>query len=787
MHLIIRWRQRRAGFHPAMVAILMCLAALVVAARSVRATADETKAPTVPVEQSQQASQFEDPAEPFVPLRPRSPREEDHIRALALFAAGRVAEQKQNYAEALQNYERAYRFDPDALAALREIVPLAFNLDRQEEGVRYAIILAERSPNDANLLRRLAMYLTEDGDTERALGLYEKALSLQDEKDEKPPANAVLMYMEMGRLYFVAKKFDRAAEKFARVMQALDSPKEFGLSSEVEKALLNKGELTYQLFGEAFLEAHRPADAATAFEKANEFKAEESRNLYNQARTEAERKQHAQALAKLDTYLEKHFSDQGTGPYELYADVLGELGQEDQLAARLEKYRATDTENLPLSYFLAERYRAAGDLDKARPILETLIEQRKTRPPLEAITALLDIYRQENEPAKILTLLGNSVGRVGNLSPLGQSGSKLLADKPIAESVVVEAEKRLPAEGAEPTALDYGQWMAAALVASKLEEFDTADKLFDAAMQAEGVKPAEALVSWGLDLFAAGQYPRAIKVFERALNDKVLPENSAAISFYLAGALEMDGRTDDAIQRAQEAANLKQDSPRFASRVAWIQFHAKRLDDARKSYLALLDQYDKNHESPDVRDVMRDARLVLSNIAAMQGDQDQAEEWLEQVLDEFPEDAGALNDLGYLWADAGKHLQRALEMIQVAVAEDPKNMAYRDSLGWVLYRLGRYPEAVAELKVAAAVPEPDGVILDHLAEAQLLSGEIADAIETWRRAVTVYEQDGEPEEARQVSEKIKVAEAQATEKVAVPEPTPAEPDPKVSSKANAKP
>jgi tetratricopeptide (TPR) repeat protein len=168
----------------------------------------------------------------------------------------------------------------------------------------------------------------------------------------------------------------------------------------------------------------------------------------------------------------------------------------------------------------------------------------------------------------------------------------------------------------------------------------------------------------------------------------------------------------------------------------------------------------------------------------MQDDLDQAEEWLEQVLDEFPEDTGALNDLGYLWADAGKHLDRALEMIQVAVAEDPANMAYRDSLGWALLRLGRYSEAVAELKVAAGVPDPDGVILDHLAEAQLLNGEVAAAIESWRRALSLFEEEQDAEKAQQTREKIKLAEAKATENPSVPEPKPAE-TPSAADKAES--
>ncbi len=246
----------------------------------------------------------------------------------------------------------------------------------------------------------------------------------------------------------------------------------------------------------------------------------------------------------------------------------------------------------------------------------------------------------------------------------------------------------------------------------------------------------------------------------------MLPNDNPAIYFYLAGALEMSGRTDEAIEAARKAAELDKKSPRYASRAAWIQFHAKRLEEARQSYLALLEQFDKQYDSAEARDVMRDARLVLSNIEVMENHEPESEEWLEQVLDEFPEDPGALNDLGYLWAEAGKHLELAHDMIQVAVASDPKNMAYRDSLGWVLYRLGKYPEAIAELKVAAAVPEPDGVILDHLASAQLKNGDRSEAIATWKRAAAAFDHDGEAEQAKAVGEKIKQAEDQATEQEA---------------------
>jgi tetratricopeptide (TPR) repeat protein len=731
-----------------------------------------------PTDSPQDSLQLDDPVEPLVPLRPRTGREEDHVRALALFAAARVAEQKQDYEQALRNYQRTYRLDPDAVAALREIVPLSFNLGREEEGVRYAMLLAEREPADAGLLRRLAAYLTEDGETERALKFYEKAAALEDKAGAKPSAEAVLTWMEMGRLYFVAKQFDQAARYFAQVVSALENPKQFDLPSKVEEALLKRGELTYQLFGESFLEAGRVDEALAAFEKAQQLKDSPGQYLYNLARVDSKRKQPGQALAKLDRYFAGHYATQGTGPYELLEQLLAGLGLEDQLLKRLQASHDADPDNVPLAYFLGEQYRKAGKFDEAARLFAELIEKRGERPPLEAINGLVEVRRQQKDAGKLLDVIGETAARGRSLSPLGETGDALVTDQDLVRAVVSEAQARLKADAAKA---DYGQCLAAAQLALELQDFDTADQLFEAALKAEGAQQGEALVSWGLELFMANQYERAIKIFERALEAKAVPADNPALQFYLAGALEMSGRTEDALARAREAAELQPDTPRFASRAAWILFHAKRYDEARKEYKALLDKFDKNHESPEIRETVRDARLVLSNMSAIENNLPEAEEWLEQVLDEFPEDPGALNDLGYLWADADKHQDRALAMIQMAIDNDPKNMAYRDSLGWVLYRLGRYPEAIAELKVAASVDDPDGVILDHLAHALARNGDTAEAIAYWHRSIDAFEKSGETAmaaKARQALEEVEKQTAKPAEKTpaeAAPADDPAEP------------
>jgi Flp pilus assembly protein TadD len=146
--------------------------------------------------------------------------------------------------------------------------------------------------------------------------------------------------------------------------------------------------------------------------------------------------------------------------------------------------------------------------------------------------------------------------------------------------------------------------------------------------------------------------------------------------------------------------------------------------------------------------------LVLSNLAVLAGDMAEAEEWLEQVLDEYPDDISAMNDLGYLWADQNKHLDQALAMIRRAVEAEPENAAYRDSLGWVLFRLGRFDEAIAELEKAAAIGEPDAVILDHLGDAYQAAGRVEQAREAWRRAAEGFRKAKDEKQAAAAEAKI---------------------------------
>ncbi|HTH46630.1 MAG TPA: tetratricopeptide repeat protein, partial [Candidatus Limnocylindria bacterium] len=119
-----------------------------------------------------------------------------------------------------------------------------------------------------------------------------------------------------------------------------------------------------------------------------------------------------------------------------------------------------------------------------------------------------------------------------------------------------------------------------------------------------------------------------------------------------------------------------------------------------------------------------------------------AETYLLKTLELKPDFDEALNYLGYSWADRGVNLPRALEMIEKAVKAEPENPAYLDSLGWVLFKLGKPKEAIAPLEKAVQLsPEPDAAVLDHLGDVLLAANRPEDAREAWRKSLAAEKND----------------------------------------------
>jgi pentatricopeptide repeat protein len=143
--------------------------------------------------------------------------------------------------------------------------------------------------------------------------------------------------------------------------------------------------------------------------------------------------------------------------------------------------------------------------------------------------------------------------------------------------------------------------------------------------------------------------------------------------------------------------------------------------------------------------------LILEYGASEQiGNQEQAMTIIQELLQQDPDNAAALNYIGYTWAERGENLDQALAYIERAVAVRPEDGFIRDSLGWVYFKLGRLERAVAEMEKAIELVSDDPIIHEHM-DVYLKAGEVDKARAAYEKAM---EHQQEPDKKAAVARKL---------------------------------
>ena len=112
-----------------------------------------------------------------------------------------------------------------------------------------------------------------------------------------------------------------------------------------------------------------------------------------------------------------------------------------------------------------------------------------------------------------------------------------------------------------------------------------------------------------------------------------------------------------------------------------------------------------------------------------------AEAAFRQVLARDPDNAPALNYLGYMLADRGERLDESVTLIKKALDVDPDNGSYLDSLGWAYYKGAKLDLAEMNLKRAADQLRTNSVIQDHYGDVLVKLGRYDEAVAAWTRAL----------------------------------------------------
>ena len=300
-----------------------------------------------------------------------------------------------------------------------------------------------------------------------------------------------------------------------------------------------------------------------------------------------------------------------------------------------------------------------------------------------------------------------------------------------------------------------------------LEDYDSATAVLSQAAEAMP-DSSEIYLYWGTALESTGRYDEAIAAYQRGLEH--LPD-AVELYLYWGLALEQQDAWQEAIGVYSQALAV---SPGHADlHVRWgISLGRQgQWEDALGQYetaTALDSAYSPAflHWGIALEELERwEAALEkLTQAVALASDKghplfylgscyeqasrklgrdeyfDRAVETFQRLLELDPNDAYALNYLGYMYADKGMRLPEAVALLEKAIALEPNNSAFLDSMGWAYFRLGELAQAEHYLQQALELmdegdPEEQAVIFDHAGDIARALGKTDEAHTHWQKVL----------------------------------------------------
>jgi len=293
------------------------------------------------------------------------------------------------------------------------------------------------------------------------------------------------------------------------------------------------------------------------------------------------------------------------------------------------------------------------------------------------------------------------------------------------------------------------------------------------------------LLQLGFRNFEAGDFASAERRFAQALSQQ--PEQHE-VAYFLGVVQRRMGKTEEALasldrippehERYADArvqvAGIHEKEEDFAAALLEIQ-KAREVEPSRPLDLYAASLRAKGGDVAGalafldglLQEAPEDAE-VLYNIGVIHGEAKNVEEairYMRIVLGLNPDHASALNYVGYTFAERGENLDEAEALIERALELRPDDGYITDSLGWVYYMRARplleqgnvkeahlwLDRAVDELERAAKLTGGDPVISEHLGDAHLALGEKTRALEYYEEAVRL---DPRPAEQPELHEKL---------------------------------
>ncbi len=605
--------------------------------------------------------------------------------------------------KAIENYRLAMKADPSASFLSEELSDLYIQSGRLREAVSDAEDILKQNPNDLNARRILArIYARLIGDSQQNKldeGYLRKATEQYQKITEKDPTDTESWLM-LGRLNKLAQNSIEAEKAYKRALEN---------DANNEDALTGLA-MVYADLGDN-------KQASEMLKRASD-KHPNGRSLAALASTYEQMREYALAAETLKKAIELSPVNQG----ELKKAMARDLMLADQLDDSLNIYQqiaSEDPKDAEAQLRISQIYRQKHDFSKAR---EASDKAKEIDPKnLEIRYSDVNLLEAEGKSKEAIDLLKDIVVSTAkkNYSAAERGNHVLLVER---LGTMYRANEQYP---------------------EAIETFKQIGEI-DPDMAARGTVQI-------IDTYRASKdFPKAEAEARAAIAKFPSERGLRAVH---ASLLADTGKPDAAIAEMKKLIAEKSDRETWIG-LAQIYEKAKRFGEMSKA----IDEAGKLSQTREEKDGISFLRGAMFE---KQKKFDEAEAEFRRVLAGDPDNAGALNYLGYMLADRGVRLPEALQLIKKALDKDPGNGAYLDSLGWVYYRLGNYSEAETQLKMAVDKTSGDPTVHDHLGDVYYKSGKIKEAISEWQASLKNWETtapaEQDPTELAKVQKKLEGA------------------------------
>jgi len=215
---------------------------------------------------------------------------------------------------------------------------------------------------------------------------------------------------------------------------------------------------------------------------------------------------------------------------------------------------------------------------------------------------------------------------------------------------------------------------------------------------------------------------------QRAISEysRVAPGPTFILASARIAALMVDqGRLDEA---RQQLANLRKEYPDANDQIVLVEAELLNERGMSQEALALIDEF--IDRDPDNIPLLYSRAITGEKI----GDLSILERDLKRIIELQPNNADAMNALGYTLTDQTDRHEEALALIERALALRPGEAAFIDSMGWVQFRLRNYEEALVHLRRALEL-FPNDEVAGHLGEVLWMADRKDEARAVWDQAL----------------------------------------------------